>query len=121
MEQVKIIKSAQGKPQIINNGFLLVKNRGPHGPYDTTYFSCLWTDPNTNAKCKATAATLGSLDGDTADLKFHRLNRHIHEPDETSCSVRSAMAEFRESARNNVDLGVKQVYEDLTTELFSEC
>ena len=107
MDFQKII-SGKNKVQILHNGFRMQINRGPFGPQDTTYFSCV------ERECKATLATLGQLDGDLT-LKYHREERHTHPPDVSKNIVSATLSEFRGKVKSNPDCSAKTVFEELTT------
>jgi hypothetical protein len=110
MEEIKIVTSAQGKKQIQNQGHTLCLNKCPIGS-DTSYFRCIVGKGPT--KCNAMAAVIGDLDMDTATLKYHRIENHSHPPDNIECLVKRNLATFQDTARENIDKGVKRVYEDV--------
>ena len=107
MEFQKII-SGKNKTQILHNGFRMQINRGPLGPQNTTYFSCV------ERQCKATLATLGDLDGELT-LKYHREDKHTHSPDVSKNIVSASLSEFRGKVKANPDCSAKALFEEITT------
>ena len=107
MSLQKII-SGKNKVQILDSGFRMQWNRGPQGPNQTTYFTCV------EKGCKATLATMGALDSDLT-LKYHRLAQHTHRADPSSNIVSATLHEFRDEIKTNPDQPVKRLFEELTT------
>ena len=106
MEFQKIL-SGKNKTQILHLGFRMFWNKGPQGPNDTTYFSCV------EKGCKATMATLGNLEGDLT-LKYHRHQMHNHRADVSSNIVSATLHEFRGEMDKNPDRPAQQLFEDVT-------
>ena len=107
MEFQKIL-SGKNKVQILHLGYRMQWNKGPQGPANTTYFSCV------EKGCKATLATTGSLDGELT-IKYHRNDQHNHRSDAAKNIVAAAMSEFREEIDSNPDRPVKQLFETIST------
>ena len=68
--EFKLIQSGRDKIQILDQGFRLKRNKGPSGPYKTSYFVC--EEPG----CKARAETLGDLTLTDLSLKYHHFEQH---------------------------------------------
>ena len=101
------IKSGKEKTQILHAGYCMAWNRGPQGPNQTTYFTCV-------AKgCRATLATLGDLEGDLT-LKYHRLHAHNHRADASANIVSATLHEFRDEMNANPEQVAKQLFEEVT-------
>ena len=106
MELQKII-SGKEKTQILHIGFRFQHNKGPQGPNQTTYFTCV------EKGCRATLATCGALEGELA-LKFHRDHAHNHRADVSANIVSSTLSEFREEMNSNPERHAKQLFEEVT-------
>ena len=84
-------------------------NRGPQGPANTTYFSCV------EKGCKATLATTGTLDCNFT-VKYHRNDQHNHRSDPAKNIVSAAMSDFRDEIGSNPDRSAKQLFENISTQ-----
>ena len=105
--EFKLIQSGRDKIQILDQGFRLKRNKGPSGPYKTSYFVCV--EPG----CKARAATLGDLTVTDLSLKYHHVEQHNHHADPAKNIVSEKLYEFRENAKTNPDKSAKSVYEKI--------
>ena len=96
--------------QILDQGFRLKHNKGPQGPFNTSYFTCV------ERGCKAKAATTGEYTVDGLTLKYHRIEQHNHRASVEKNIVSEKMHQFRENATANPDKTAKSVYERLAAE-----
>ena len=108
----EVILSGKEKVQVLDNGFRLKWNKGPQGPHETSYFTCV------TPGCRATAATLGPLEKDRLTLKYHRVEQHIHHADPHTNLSYKVQHQFRENAKSNPDSSAKANYERIQTEIF---
>lgn len=106
----KPIISGRSKIQILDKGFRLKLNKGPKGPMNTSYFTCV------ESGCKAKAATIGELTLEGLSLKFHRVEQHNHHSDVSKNIVADKLHEFRQRAIKNPDKTAKSVYDQLAAE-----
>ena len=104
----KIITSAKNAKHVLIDGYRMKWNRGPQGPMDTTYFFCA------EKSCKATLALVGDLEGDP-EVKYHRIDKHNHPPDNSANIVSATLSEFRSTVSENPDCAAKTLFEDLKT------
>ena len=105
--EFKAILSGKEKIQILDHGFRLKHNKGPSGPYKTTYFTCVYPG------CKARAATTGELALDKLTLKYHHIGQHSHHADASSNLVAEKLYQFRKEAKENPKKTAKSIYKKL--------
>ena len=96
------------KIQILHLGYILIWNRGPQGPENTTYLKYHRSD------CKARLATVGELSCEFT-LKYHRDTLHTHPPDESDNIVSASLHDFRRQVKQNPEVSAKSVYEQIAT------
>ena len=106
-----MILSGKEKIQILDNGFRLKHNKGPTGPNNTSYFTCVFPG------CKARAATTGELAIDKLTLKYHHVHQHSHHADTSSNLVAEKLYQFRKEAKENPEKTAKSIYEKLASEV----
>ena len=99
------IVSRRGHVQILDKGFRLKLNKGPLGPFKTSFFTCVVPG------CKARAATLGDLNPTDMKLKYHRIEQHTHGFSfRSKNSISKKLYRFYKNSKDQPDKTAKAVY-----------
>ena len=103
------IKSGRGNLQLLIDGYRLSQNKQGLGKKNAAYFKCV------ERGCSARAVTIGGLDPNSMQLKFHNKapNTHNHPSDEVANLLTQHLADFAEHARQDLSTPPKSLYDKL--------
>ena len=110
MEQPRLLQSRFGKPQLFHNGFTLGKSE----QLKNNVLSLRCVHRTGGVRCKAKAVVVGELEEGKFEIKFHRQEKHDHEPDiQADIHLKIFNSEFKAKCVIEIDTPVQKIFEDL--------
>ena len=111
MEQPLLLQSRFGKPQLFHNGFTLGKSE----QLKNNVISLRCVHRTGSVRCKAKAVVVGELEEGKFEIKFHRQEKHDHEPNyiQGDVHLKNFNSEFKAKCATEIDTPVPKIFEDL--------
>ena len=108
MEQPRLLQSRFGKPQLFHNGFTLGKSE----QLKNNVLSLRCVHRTGGVRCKAKAVVVGELEEGKFEIKFHRQEKHDHEPDiQADIHLKIFNSEFKAKCVTEIDTPVQKIFE----------
>ena len=107
MEDPILLHSRAGKPQLYHQGFTLCQNKKTKN--HQTYFQCVHRDHS--VRCTASATVVNQLEEGKFELKFHHVQKHVHEPSKCDADCKNFNTGFKARCKQKIDTSVQEIYE----------